>query len=73
MISGRTALFGILGSPVGHSLSPAMQNAAFAAAGFGEAHEEHCTGRPPRAFSGTYWWGLALASSSWAAVRTFRY
>jgi len=33
VISGRTALFGVLGSPVGHSLSPAMQNAAFAAAG----------------------------------------
>jgi shikimate dehydrogenase len=29
MISGRTALYGVLGHPVGHSLSPAMQNAAF--------------------------------------------
>ncbi len=33
MITGRTALYGMLGYPVGHSLSPAMQNAAFAAAG----------------------------------------
>ncbi len=30
MISGRTALYGVMGHPVGHSLSPAMQNAAFA-------------------------------------------
>jgi shikimate dehydrogenase len=34
MISGRTTLFAVIGSPVDHSLSPAMQNAAFAAAGF---------------------------------------
>ncbi len=31
MISGRTALYGVLGHPVVHSLSPAMHNAAFAA------------------------------------------
>ncbi|HYQ81248.1 MAG TPA: shikimate dehydrogenase (NADP+), partial [Anaeromyxobacteraceae bacterium] len=31
MISGRTALYGVLGHPVAHSLSPAMHNAAFAA------------------------------------------
>jgi shikimate dehydrogenase len=31
VISGRTAPYGLLGHPVGHSLSPAMQNAAFAA------------------------------------------
>jgi shikimate dehydrogenase len=30
VISGRTALYGIVGWPVGHSLSPAMQAAAFA-------------------------------------------
>jgi shikimate dehydrogenase len=33
VITGRTAIFGILGHPVGHSRSPAMQNAAFADAG----------------------------------------
>jgi shikimate dehydrogenase len=31
MISGTTKVFGILGQPVAHSLSPAMHNAAFAA------------------------------------------
>jgi shikimate dehydrogenase len=38
MISGRTTLFAVIGSPVDHSLSPAMQNAAFAAAAFDGAY-----------------------------------
>nr|WP_092067613.1 shikimate dehydrogenase [Dendrosporobacter quercicolus]NSL46681.1 shikimate dehydrogenase [Dendrosporobacter quercicolus DSM 1736]SDL60102.1 shikimate dehydrogenase [Dendrosporobacter quercicolus] len=33
MITGKTTCIGILGWPVGHSLSPVMQNSAFAAAG----------------------------------------
>lgn len=33
MISGSTRVFAILGDPVAHSLSPVMQNAAFAALG----------------------------------------
>ncbi len=33
MINGATQVFGILGRPVSHSLSPAMHNAAFAALG----------------------------------------
>ena len=31
MITGETKLIGLLGHPVAHSLSPRMQNAAFAA------------------------------------------
>lgn len=31
-VSGATAVYGLVGRPVGHSLSPAMHNAAFAAA-----------------------------------------
>jgi shikimate dehydrogenase len=37
-ISGRTTLVGIVGWPVEHSLSPVMQNAAFAAAGLDWAY-----------------------------------
>jgi len=33
LITGRTALYGVLGHPVAHSRSPEMQNAAFARAG----------------------------------------
>jgi shikimate dehydrogenase len=33
VITGRTALYGVLGHPVSHSRSPEMQNAAFAEAG----------------------------------------
>lgn len=38
MISGRTALYGIVGWPVGHSLSPAMQGAALAFHGLDAAY-----------------------------------
>ena len=38
MIGGRTALYGIVGWPVGHSLSPAMQNAALAFHGLDAAY-----------------------------------
>lgn len=30
-IDGRTRVYGVIGNPIGHSLSPAMQNAGFAA------------------------------------------
>ena len=38
MLSGRTTLVGLIGNPVEHSLSPAMQNAAFAARGLDWAY-----------------------------------
>lgn len=38
MLSGSTRLVGLLGRPVSHSLSPRMQNAAFAAAGLDWAY-----------------------------------
>jgi shikimate dehydrogenase len=38
MINGSTQLFGIIGNPVAHSLSPAMHNAAFAALGINSVY-----------------------------------
>ncbi len=38
MLSGRTRLVGLIGDPVAQSLSPAMQNAAFAARGLDWAY-----------------------------------
>ncbi len=38
MITGRTALYAVIGHPVAHSRSPEMQNAAFAAAGLDAAY-----------------------------------
>jgi shikimate dehydrogenase len=38
VITGRTALYGVLGHPVSHSRSPEMQNAAFAEAGIDAAY-----------------------------------
>ncbi|MFH1216217.1 MAG: shikimate dehydrogenase [Pseudomonadota bacterium] len=37
-INGATELYGIMGNPVAHSLSPAMHNAAFAALGLNKAY-----------------------------------
>lgn len=38
VIDGRTELYGIMGNPVAHSLSPAMHNAAFAALGLNKVY-----------------------------------
>ena len=37
-IDGKTEIYGIIGNPVAHSLSPAMHNAAFAALGLNKAY-----------------------------------
>ena len=37
-IDGKTKLYGIMGNPVAHSLSPAMHNAAFQACGLNKAY-----------------------------------
>src|SRR5512137_1781830 len=37
-ITGKTSLVGVIGWPVGHSLSPAMHNAAFAELGLNWAY-----------------------------------
>jgi shikimate dehydrogenase len=38
VITGRTALYAVIGQPIAHSRSPAMQNAAFAALGIDAAY-----------------------------------
>jgi shikimate dehydrogenase len=38
VISGKTALYGVVGHPIGHSRSPAMQNAAFEHLGIDAAY-----------------------------------
>jgi len=56
VITGRTALYGVVGHPIGHSRSPAMQNAAFAHLGVEAAyvplHVE--PGRLPEALRGAH-------------------
>ena len=46
----RSRLFGVLGDPIDHSLSPAMQNAAFAAAGLPHLYLRYRV--PPAALAG---------------------
>lgn len=56
MISGRTALYGVIGHPIGHSRSPAMQNAAFAQLGVDAAYVPLPVepGRLPEALRGAH-------------------
>lgn len=44
IINQRTALYGVVGCPVGHSLSPAMHNAAFSATGLNAIYLPFGTG-----------------------------
>jgi shikimate dehydrogenase len=56
MITGKTALYGVLGHPVGHSRSPAMQNAAFAKLGVDAVYVAMPVepGRLPEALAGAH-------------------
>ena len=46
MIDARTSLFGLIGNPVEHSLSPVMHNRAFAAAGCNAVYLAFCVTDP---------------------------
>jgi len=52
MINGTTHLFGIIGNPVEHSLSPAMHNAAFAALGLNAVYVPMRPENPEEAYHG---------------------
>lgn len=52
MIDGRTRVYGILGQPVSHSLSPAMHNAAFAARGLNAVYVAFPVGNLEQAVQG---------------------
>jgi len=64
MLTGATRLVGIVGNPVSHSLSPRMQNAAFAAAGLDWAYVPLPVEaeRLPRAIAGLAALGFAGAN-----------
>lgn len=64
MLTGATRLVGIVGNPVSHSLSPRMQNAAFAAAGLDWAYVPLPVEaeRLPRAIAGLVALGFAGAN-----------
>jgi shikimate dehydrogenase len=61
-IDGKTELYGILGWPVSHSLSPAMHNAAFAAMGMNRAYVPLPSTDVPAALAGLKALGLRGAS-----------
>jgi shikimate dehydrogenase len=46
MIDAETSLFGLIGNPVAHSLSPLMHNRAFAASGFNAVYLAFCISDP---------------------------
>jgi shikimate dehydrogenase len=62
MINGHTKIYGILGRPVTHSLSPAMHNAAFAKLGLNAVYVAFPVTDLPRAVAGLR--GLALGGVS---------
>ena len=62
MINGHTKIYGILGRPVTHSLSPAMHNAAFGKLGINAVYVPFPVADLPRAVAGIR--GLALGGAS---------
>ncbi|MBI4795503.1 MAG: shikimate dehydrogenase, partial [Deltaproteobacteria bacterium] len=62
MINGHTKIYGILGRPVTHSLSPAMHNAAFRELGVNAVYVPFPVTDLPRAVAGLR--GLAIAGAS---------
>ncbi len=52
MINGQTRLFGIIGDPVEHSLSPVMHNAAFKALGLNAVYVPMCPSDLEEGFGG---------------------
>ena len=48
-IDGRSKIYGIMGHPVSHSLSPAMHNAAFQACGLNNVYAAFDVVDVPRA------------------------
>jgi len=56
VITGKTALYGVVGHPIGHSRSPAMQNAAFAQLGVDAVYVAMPVepGRLPEALAGAH-------------------
>jgi len=61
-IDAKTELYGIIGNPVSHSLSPAMHNAAFAALGLNKAYAAFPVTDVPAALAGLKALGIRGAS-----------
>ncbi|MGV1097791.1 shikimate dehydrogenase [Thiovibrio sp. JS02] len=61
-IDGGTELYGIMGNPVRHSLSPAMHNAAFGALGLNKVYVPFAVEQVPEAMNGLRALGVRGAS-----------
>lgn len=61
-VDGKTEIYGIIGNPVSHSLSPAMHNAAFAALGLNKIYLPFQVADLPAALTGLKALGIRGAS-----------